>query len=376
MRKLFALHSWLGLTSGLVLLVAGLSASVLLFKHELEAALNPGWMKVQPGAEPLGLEELARRVQRDPQGGRIVSLRLDELEQPGRSLHFTVAGPPKSYPGRGRTAYVDPYRGEVLGSRQGRFLDWLYFLHFEFLLGGFGRGLMFFFALFMFLLGLSGLWIYREGFRGMFRSPRKGGGLRLWLADWHKAIGLWTLLLFLLVGFTGTYMNWRIFPYFAKDWGRVWSLGLVGDWSTRAPFATELKRDEVPDAIPLQGLDRAFQAGRAALPEMRPHSLSFPSKAGGPLTISGPSTGPWGFLLGKFACRVKVGLDGTVLEARSPAQMTALEKFRSVCDELHIGRYGGLPVKLLYALFGLAPGLLAVTGFLMYLHRAHQRIFT
>lgn len=373
MRRLFVLHSWLGLISGLVLLIAGISATILLFKHELEGFLHPGWIQVQPGAARLSLDALAVRLQKDPQGGRLVSLRLDEMEQPGRSWHFTVAGPPKSYPGRGRTAYVDPYRGEVLGSRQGRFLDWLYFLHFELLLGGFGRGLMFFFALSMFLLGLSGLWMYREGFKGMLRWPRKGGGLRLWAADWHKAIGLWTLSLFLLVGFTGTYMNWRIFPYFAKDWGRVWSMGLVGDWSSRAPFGTELKPGEKTDAIPLKGLDRAFETGLAALPEMRPHTLAFPPNAGDPLVISGPSTGPWGLLLGKSACRVKIGLDGKLVEVRGPAQVSAWDKFRAVCDELHMGRYGGLPVKLLYALFGLAPGLLALSGFFMYLQRARMR---
>jgi uncharacterized iron-regulated membrane protein len=33
---------------------------------------------------------------------------------------------------------------------------------------------------------------------------------------------------------------------------------------------------------------------------------------------------------------------------------------------LHFGNYGGLPVKLAYAVLGLTPGLLSVSGFVLW----------
>jgi uncharacterized iron-regulated membrane protein len=40
---------------------------------------------------------------------------------------------------------------------------------------------------------------------------------------------------------------------------------------------------------------------------------------------------------------------------------------------LHFGNWGGLPVKVLWCLLGLAPGTLGATGFLMWWNRVLRR---
>ena len=57
------------------------------------------------------------------------------------------------------------------------------------------------------------------------------------------------------------------------------------------------------------------------------------------------------------------------------SEMSPAEKWRSVLAPLHFGFYGSTPVKWLYALGGLAPAVLAISGTVVwYLRRRRSRL--
>jgi uncharacterized iron-regulated membrane protein len=56
-RILRQLHLWSALIFGLMLLLAGLTGSVLAWRHELDAILNPALMRVQPPPTANGCDQ-------------------------------------------------------------------------------------------------------------------------------------------------------------------------------------------------------------------------------------------------------------------------------------------------------------------------------
>ena len=48
-------------------------------------------------------------------------------------------------------------------------------------------------------------------------------------------------------------------------------------------------------------------------------------------------------------------------------------RYDIINSQVHFGKYGGLPVKILYSLFGLSSGLLSITGFLLWLKRRKNK---
>ena len=57
-RRINAWHRWLGLVSGLLLVVISLSGSALVFHEEIDRALFPELHVVEQGEERLPLDEL------------------------------------------------------------------------------------------------------------------------------------------------------------------------------------------------------------------------------------------------------------------------------------------------------------------------------
>jgi uncharacterized iron-regulated membrane protein len=64
---------------------------------------------------------------------------------------------------------------------------------------------------------------------------------------------------------------------------------------------------------------------------------------------------------------------GKVLRADPDISASAAQRAMNVRYPLHIGRWGGLPSRVLHAALGLVPGVLLVTGLLMWRRRLARR---
>lgn len=125
MRKIFSIfHRYVGLVMALFLLIAGLTGSVLVWHHELDAAMNPQWMKVEPptnNAEPLDYLTLREQVQlRYPESW--VNY-IDLNNRPGNAAVFFLEGAVDVQTGQhddlpNDQIFVNPYTGDVLGERK------------------------------------------------------------------------------------------------------------------------------------------------------------------------------------------------------------------------------------------------------------------
>ncbi len=227
------MHRYAGLFLAVFLVTSGLTGSVLVFRHELEAALAPELFRARapsPGAVALDPFEAHERLLASlPKDASIDWVPLNRRE--GESYLFWVDWP-RPAPGAAPLDdeyFVDPYSGEVLGTRRNgdlsqgtkNFVPWLYNLHFGLLAGDLG----------IYLLGFVGLVWSFDCFVGFCltlprrsRLPRRERTKSFW-QRWlpaflikrtrpfalaftgHRALGLWLFFMFFVFAWSSVGMN-------------------------------------------------------------------------------------------------------------------------------------------------------------------------
>src|SRR5690554_5467789 len=99
------LHLYVGLLTMIVLLPIGLTGSILVFHEELEAALYPELVRVEPAGARVAVDSVVAVVEAAFPEERIARM---ELPQAAPDTYEVILRDD-------RQVYVDPYRGVVLG---------------------------------------------------------------------------------------------------------------------------------------------------------------------------------------------------------------------------------------------------------------------
>jgi uncharacterized iron-regulated membrane protein len=351
----FRLHSWLGIATGACMLAIAWSGSLVVFNDEIEWLLNPA-ARADPARGQLPVDAIAEAIR---------------ARHPDRrfALHFQI-GPRWShtayvYDGRQqRLLQIDPATAAILADHAmvGYTFNVGYFLrqlHVRLLMGFWGRVFVGLFGVTLVLSVLTSLVVYRDWRRSLFRI-RRDHGRRILYMDLHKAVGAWSLLFSLMFGVTGAVLGLENL-YF-----RLWPAAPPPP--VIFPTAPALASPMTPG----QALSRvAGQDGR-----FRPTSIDVPPE--GPIVVRGDY--PRVFVAegaSEYAVHRTTGAVRRTVDARRLRWRAYLY---NVLDPLHFGYFGerlgpvpGYAIELLWAVAGLAPGVLAMTGGVMWLERRRRR---
>ena len=353
-RLLFTLHLVVGIGAGLLLTLTGLTGSLLVFRHELDAALNPELLRVPARGEPAPVGRAVEAAVRAVPGARVQHLFV--APAPGAAHEVWLQGTE-------RRVYVDPYTARVLGTRDERrsVMGRLFALHTK-LLGGESRErVVGFGGLALLFLSASGLvlwWPSRLRQLPDRLRVKWGASAKRVNYDLHRSVGFWAAGLLALTALTGSSLVF-------SEWFTAAAYRL-----TRTHEPPKVRVNAPPDGgagAPLP-LDALLRRADAALPGGDLRRVSFPAKPDAPLVIRKRLPGdlhPNGMSY--------VYLDpytGDVLRADAAGDAVAGRRLLNLRYPLHIGRWGGLATRVLYVLLGLLPGLLFVTGCRMWWNRA------
>lgn len=157
---LFALHRYLGLAVGLVLIIVGLTGSLLVFHSEINSYL----LHRQIGTITLQGERLSVEVVLNTARAKYANLpdfsiqRLYLPEKPDDPFNVVL----KTKDSDWTEVYVNPYTGIILGSTLEKslaksFLSAIYEIHYALMAGEAGTIIVGIAALFMFILSVTGI---------------------------------------------------------------------------------------------------------------------------------------------------------------------------------------------------------------------------
>ncbi|MEO8346800.1 MAG: PepSY-associated TM helix domain-containing protein [Betaproteobacteria bacterium] len=201
------IHLWLGQTLGVIGVLIGLSGSILVYDHEIDAQLNPQRYVISGPDVTLPFAAYAQRAEESLGGGaRATGIRLPDQEE-GPVMVFARA---KADAGPFQRVYLDPPTGRVLDTASGRdWLGWLHSFHESLTLREFkGREIVGAVGIAMLISSLSGiyLWWPAGGLQWPAFKFRRGLALH---RNLHYTIGIWGALVLALLSFTGIFLAYQ-----------------------------------------------------------------------------------------------------------------------------------------------------------------------
>lgn len=358
-KSSLVLHRYIGILAGLVVCIVGITGSLLVFEAEIDRVVwalpNRAFQPYQivPQAERLPHQQLIATAQQVHP--KLKPHRITMPESLDRPYTVMMADADDRY----TDVWLDPYTGKVLGTKpwQQTLGGWLIDLHVHLFTGDLGEQIVGIAGVALLLLGITGLFLWTG-----WRKLKLGFKIR-WQARWqilnydlHNVGGIISVVLLSLVAFTGAAMVY----YTPVEAGLRWLL-------PSAP-APEVSSQVVAGKIPLTA-DEIVHIAQARFPTGQLFKF-YPAKT------PTASFRVWLHLRGESDFTKDVNLDfdcytGALLKVEDARTAKIVDRILAAQYTLHVGHYGGIVTQILYALVGIAPLGLFITGAIIWWSRTY-----
>jgi uncharacterized iron-regulated membrane protein len=351
-RKIFALHSWLGLIAGIFILAICLSGAFVALIHQYEKSFEKEKLIVTPNDKRLPYDTLfAIAKEQVPDFQLYDYARLPQKADETLELLYFPDG---SY----HSVFIDPYTGDVKGKMALNLSKWLLKFHWSFFIGSqgwLGSIIVFSFAICLLISVVTGFIIYKRHLLDglLFKTKINWKTFKTASSGLHRIIGVWSMLFLFILFSSGAFINYHI---------------INGDWSY--PGGTDLI--QLPKQ-PLQiSVDKCIAKAKETIPNFIPTGFSFPQLMGGDLSVSGLIKDQNEFYLSGSSVSFNP-TTGQVTEITNGTENTSFSKFENIIYSLHYANYGGLFIKIIYCLLALISGLMPITGFVLWRRRTKRQ---
>lgn len=286
-RTLARLHRWIGLTSGLVVFIVGLTGAVYVWEAELFALTHRDLVYVAPGTTRASADAVVAAARAALPPERPV-IRLTWHADPRRAV---VAMAQQLVPGAPTyfhefawydEVYVDPYTARVIGVID-RKHEWIYItrmIHTNLLLATRGTWIVGTATLVFAVTVVMGIVLWWPRTRAVWRTrlvPRLTGPWKRSTFDAHNILGFYGALGMLLLALTGPVWTWKWY-----EGAIAWML--TGTGRVTAPPVPTPERNTSALRTPAP-LETALASVRARIPDGRRYMIDLPGGKFGALTV-------------------------------------------------------------------------------------------
>jgi uncharacterized iron-regulated membrane protein len=359
-RIWYRTHKWTSLVCTIFLLVSCITGLPLIFGDEINHLLDhqPATAAADVNAPVASLDRMvATSSQRYP-GLKVLFMAWDEHD-PRVSVNLVPHSGAK--PGQVRTLRFDTYTGNLQegSKRKSHFIDRVTRVHTELFAGAFGQVVLGIMAVLFVIALVSGFVVYGPFMRKLnFGTYRANRAPRVKWFDLHNLLGIVTLCWALVVGLTGV-MNLLQDPLFDL-------------WQSREIHRVLAPYKGKPLPTHLGSLDDAVQTVREAFPNTQIAFVVFPNDVfGSPrhyqIWTKGTTT-----LTSRMLTSALIDVESGQLTpmGRLPWYLRVVE----ISRPLHFGDYGGLPLKILWALLDVTLIVVLVSGAYLWLSRRKTQL--
>ncbi|QJD30770.1 PepSY-associated TM helix domain-containing protein [Methylococcus geothermalis] len=360
------IHSTLALSLGLLFVLIGFTGSLNVVGPELDRWLNPELsVTARPGAERSPDTLMAAVKAAHPR--RFGAWRLQFPESPDRPAIAWYDKPVETSEESYAPLMValDPYTGKILANRfwGHTSASWIYRLHSQWLLGGFGRT----------LVGLTGLaWLVslvtglRLGLPGRHRlrqalTLKSRASFKRRIFDLHRVAGIYSLPLLLTAVLTGLHLA---FPTVLTT-----AIGAADFGHHEAPEAEEIAGSTAVSGTPLN-LAQAILMARGLFPNAAVDSVTTPRASNGLYRVDFRRPGEHHALTAVWVDPYS----GQIRQARNSAHFGRGQRFVNAIRPLHNGSLLGAPGRTMAFLAGFVPFALFLTGIIHWLHKRRVEV--
>jgi len=357
-KKWFEVHKWTSLICTIFLLMLCLTGLPLIFYEEIDHLLGK---EVEMPAVPPGTPELSKDVVLDEALKHVPVKAIkyvswDVKEHPGEM--FVVVADSSEAPIEGdHYLRMNEYTGKVMDTPPNEmdFMLVMYYLHVEMLAGIPGKLFLGLMGLLFIVAIVSGIVLYGPIMKrfdfGMIRTE-KSSRLR-WL-DLHNLLGIVTLAWASVVGLTGV-INTLVDPALDK-WKASQLAEMVAGY-----------KDKPKVTGTLSSLDAAVKTSKAAAPGMDVSFVAYPG------TLYSSKYHYAVYMIGTTPLTSRI-IKPALIDAKT-GELTDMRdlpwylKTIFISQPFHFGDYGGMPMKILWAIFDIATIIVLISGIYLWLAR-------
>ncbi|MCD0470476.1 PepSY domain-containing protein [Flavobacterium sp. JAS] len=362
-KNIGKLHLWLGLGSGLIIFIAALTGSILVFEKEIDKAINPEYYNVSTiGNSKKTIDYCVDILQKQYAIKKIT--RIYTFNDPSRTIQILGKDPDK----KAHFFSIDPYTGKVLATtpQESRFFVVVLSIHRQLLLGESGEIIMGTSCLIFTFMLISGLILWwpkkAKNLKQRLKVKWSGSFKRVnW--DFHSTFGFYGFLILLIISLTGL--------SFAFTWFQN-GVYFLTQGTTKKPSA----KVENPTKIDPKLNTTAFYQGiynkaDSIFPYTGNIQIRMPAdtinsilvlKENIEMTIPNQSSAAY---FDKYTAEN--------IEARPYEKFSTGDKIRRLNYPIHTGSIYGLPTKIIAFLVCLFAATLPITGFIIWLGRKKKK---
>jgi uncharacterized iron-regulated membrane protein len=354
----FSLHRYIGLAVGIILVIIGLTGSLLVFQKELDSILvKQKFEQVIPQSPTVSLDVVANSVTQAYTNQSDWKLSQFVLYY-DRDIYRVRLSNSKD---QQLEVFVNAYTGKILGDRlrNQSFFGRVYELHYSLLAGPIGFVIVGIAAFLMCILAITGLLLW-SGWRNLISGfkIKLNASTKRKNYDIHKVVGIIALIFLVFTGFTGFIWN-----FYEQTEPAIYAL-------TSTPKPPEVK--SIVTGKESLAISEIIEKAIATIPEAKPSSISIPTKPDEVFTVylKQPQDAQY------YANKVDLDrYSGKVLHVINSKTAKFGDRLLNVFVPMHYGTFGGLPTRILYIFVGLSPTILFMTGLVMYsLRRRPQAV--
>ncbi|AAZ36753.1 PepSY-associated TM helix domain-containing protein [Pseudomonas savastanoi pv. phaseolicola] len=335
-RRWSIVHTWSSLICTLFLLMLAVTGLPLIFHHEIDYLLGdaPQYQEMPADTPHLNLEQLARAAEAHRPGEVMQYFGWDDEDTNGvMAITAATAG---TEPNSSHTFALDARTGEALEmpSANGGFMMVMLRLHVDMYANLPGKLLLAFMGLLFVVAIVSGTVLYAPFMRKLeFGQVRVNKSRRTRWLDLHNLIGVVTLTWALVVGVTGVISA-------CADL-------LIASWRNDALATMIAPYKDAPPLTQRAPATRLLEIAESAAPGMQADFIAFPgtrfsSEHHYAVFLKGNT-----HLTAHLATPVLI--DAQTLQVTAVVERPWYMDALGMSQPLHFGDYGGMPMKILWA---------------------------
>lgn len=341
------IHAFSGLFAGIFILLMSLSGAVLVFHDDMDAVYLP---ENNPDNKPVTVDSCYKMIQLQYPRAQLSNAVLPS----GGNRPFSFFIYDSSYKDgiQSLEVFINPQTGKILTARgsNSNLISRVSEFHKSFHLGKTGEWLLGFFALIFLLSLLTGVVLYRKNILAVLLFKKH----ILQKNNLHQLIGVYALLFNLMIATTGFWMQRYVFKkeFFASD--------------------TYQRTLKTSPGLPYN-FDSACKQVKKQFPDFTAGVIYFAQNNSGKTAVYGSRVSNGFIHSKKFADVIFLDSSGSMVKTRFINEIDGADRYDIINSQLHMGRFGGVGIKIIYFVFGLTGALLSITGFLLWWKRRKQK---
>jgi uncharacterized iron-regulated membrane protein len=355
-RKLSGkLHLWLGLSSGLVVFIVGLTGCLFVFEEEIRNYTQKEirWVPPVANRQFISIEKIEQTIIAALPDKKIKQIRTYTNPKKAWQVHLD----------KDMAAAINPYNGKIIEIYNRK--DWLHTveeIHTSLLLGNVGKWIIRINVLIFLVLLITGLVLWWPA----NRARRKQSFKVKWDAsakrvnyDFHNVVGFYSAIFLLLIVFTGLYMSF--------DWMKQFTYFVTGSSYKKIPPAiVQPNKNNTVIFNPAVAYEKATTQN----PGAQEIHINYPQKNNDPIKLKLHYASTGYKKVNEFHYNP---FTGTIINAQLYKNYSNGDKIKHSNRDLHTGTYFGLIGKIIACLASLVAASMPVTGFAIWWVRNQKK---